>query len=272
MAVTTTADVIIPEVWEDLAFDEFIGKAVVFGSPATLTSDKLAGQPGDTISFPKWSLLSDMDDLAENVPMVPEKLSQASSQAVVKEAGKAVEFTDQADLYGIGSAGDEARRQFGILSARKVDGDLITAALSTGNLEQAVTGPLTWAGIVGGLALFGDDWDPIDFAGLFVRSDQVAQVMVDDQFLNASQTAQGNGIIQRGMLGTIAGLNVYVTNRLPAGKAFIARNGSLGAIYKRRPIVEQDRDILARTTVVATNLHYATKRLKDTGIVEYTFA
>lgn len=270
MAVTTTADVIVPEVWEDLAMAEFQGKAVVFGSPATATSDKLVGQPGDTISFPKWSLLSEMDDLAENTPMIPEKLSQASSQAVVKEAGKAVEFTDQADLYGIGSPGDEARRQFGILAARKVDGDLITAALATGNLEVPITGPLTWGGIVAGLALFGDDWDPADFAGLFVRSDQVAQVMVDDQFINAANTPNGNGIIQRGMLGTVAGLSVYVTNRLPAGKAFIARNASLGAIYKRRPLVEQDRDILARTTVVATNLHYATKRLKDTGVVEYT--
>ena len=272
MAVTTTTDVIVPEVWGDLAADEFIGKAVVFNSPATTTSDQLVGIPGDTIKFPKWNLLNDLDDLTENVPMIPEKLTQTSSEATIKEAGKAVEFTDSADLYGLGSPGDEARRQFGVLAARKVDGDLITAALAAGNLTApAITGALTWAGIVGGLAMFGDDWDPADFAGLYVRSDQVAQVMIDDQFINAANTPNGNGIIQRGLLGAIAGLNVFVTNRIPTGKAFIARNGSLGALYKRRPIVETDRDILNRSTVVTTNLHYATKRLKDTGVVEYTF-
>ena len=43
-------------------------------------------------------------------------------------------------------------------------------------------------------------------------------------------------------------------------------------MHKRRPVVEQDRDILARTTVVATTMHYAVKRLNDEGVVNITIA
>lgn len=266
---TTTADVIVPEVWSDLAMSQFVGQAVVFNSPAAVTSDQLVGQPGKIIDFPKWGLLSDLEDLTEGTPMVPEKLAQTNSQATVKEAGKAVEFTDQADLYGIGSPGDEARRQFGLLAARKVDADLITAALAAGSLTSAITGALTWGGVVDAMAKFGDEWEPNTWS-LFVRSEQIAQVYKDATFIAAAQAAGANMLVTHGQLGVIGGSRVYPTNRLPLGKAALVKDGALGCLYKRRPIVEQDRDILARTTVVTTNLHYAVKRLKDNGVVTIT--
>ncbi len=70
-------------------------------------------------------------------------------------------------------------------------------------------------------------------------------------------------------------MNILVSNRLTTAgtgaettyNALLLRRGSLGLLYKRRPIVETDRDILARTTVVTTNVHYATHRLDDEGVV-----
>lgn len=47
----------------------------------------------------------------------------------------------------------------------------------------------------------------------------------------------------------------------------MVKRGALGLLYKRRPLVETDRDILSRTTVITTNVHYATQRLDDEGIV-----
>jgi hypothetical protein len=52
--------------------------------------------------------------------------------------------------------------------------------------------------------------------------------------------------------------------------ALMVKRGALGLLYKRRPLVETDRDILARSTVITTNVHYATKRLDDLGIVQIT--
>ena len=287
MATTTSANLYRPEVWEDMAQAEFVGKAVV--ANAALQDDVLVGSPGDTVDFPKWDALTDLADLTEGVAMVPEALNQSASKATIKEAGKAVEITDKAILTGLGDPQAEAIRQFGILAARKVDGDLITAATAT--VTNAFTRPdgsnvgnsapltktlgagntaLTWSIIVDSIAMFGDDFDLTDVYGMFVRSDAIAAVNKDSQFIAAAQTQTGNDIIRRGFLGQIGGMPIFVTDRLPARTSMILKRNALGLLYKRRPVVEQDRDILKRTNVVTTNLHYATKRLNDKGVVVIT--
>lgn len=286
MAIINSSKLYSPEVWSEIATREFVGKAIVATSPAVLSSDQLSGQPGDTIDFPKWGLLAEMADIAEDDSLVPETLTQSNSKATIKEAGKAVEFTDKAALTGIGNIQDEALRQFGILAARKVDSDLIAAASATvtGGVTYAdgstatdskpfvltATGGLTWANIVSAMLLFGDDYDPADFAGLFINSAQAAAMFTDPQFISAAQTSGGNTLVSGGVLGTLGGLRIFLTNRLTSGKALLLKNNSLGLFYKRRPVVEQDRDILARTTVIATNLHYAVKRVNDQGVVDIT--
>ncbi|MFT4189872.1 MAG: N4-gp56 family major capsid protein [Aeromicrobium sp.] len=291
MATTLRPDLWAPEVWSDMAAAEFTGKAIVATGSAVLTDDQLAGQPGETIEFPKWMELSEMGDIAETDVLVPEKLTQKSSKATIKEAGKAVEISDKASLVGLGNPQQEAVRQFGVLAARKVDADLITAAsqvvadgvtyadgstaTNSAPLTHTITGgAVTWDGIVDGLEKFGDDFEPSEFSGLYIRAEQRSQIMKDDAFIRASETdAGGEGsMLRRGFIGEIAGLGVFVTNRLPTGKALVLKQNSLGLFYKRRPIVEQDRDILARTTVVTTNLHYATKRVNDKGVLDLTIA
>lgn len=288
MANTLSTDLYRPEVWEDLAHTEFLGKAILGTSAATVVDDTLAGQPGDTVNFPKWMNLGEMSDLAETDVLVPEKLKQSNSKAVIKEAGKAVEWTGKAKLTGYGNIQDEAIRQFGLLAARKVDADLMSAAVATvaGGIMYAdgttatasscltltATGGLTWANIVKAGLLFGDDFDPTEFAGLYINS-AASEVMLNDQkFIDAAKTADGNSLISNGFLGTKNGLRIFQTNRLATTKCLLLKKNSLGLMYKRRPIVEQDRDILARTTVVATNMHYAVKRLADDGVVSITIA
>ena len=288
MATTLSTDLYRPEVWRDLAQTAFKGRAIVATSPAVVVDDSLVGEPGDTVNFPKWMNLTDMVDLAETDVLVPEKLRQSNSQATIKEAGKAAEWSDKAKLTGIGNIQDEAIRQFGVLAARKVDADLIAAATATiaGGITYAdgtpavasrplaltATGGLTWANIVKAGLLFGDEFDPADFAGLYINSAASEQMLNDDKFIQAAQTSAGNSLVSGGLLGTKNGLRIYQTNRLAAGKSLLLKNNSLGLMYKRRPVVEQDRDILARTTVVATTMHYAVKRLNDEGVVNITIA
>lgn len=270
MATTTTANVIVPEVYEDLTQAAFLGQVRVL--PAATQSDTLVGVPGDTVHFPKWNTLGELDDLTENVAMTTEALGQSESTATIKEAGKAVEITDSASLNGLGDPQSEAIRQFGILVARKIDSDLITAATAAGGLTAplAANTAITWGEVVGGIAEFGDEWEPNDFSGLYIRSELFASIMKDDQFLQAYAGNGGNTVIQNGRVGTIGGVPVVLSNRLDAAApAVLIKNGALGALYKRRPIVEQDRDILKRTTVITTNVHYAVKRLNDKGVVTF---
>lgn len=276
MAETTAANLIVPEVWGDLSQAKFQGAVRVLNSGAVLTDDTLVGQPGDTINFPRWGRLGELDDLTEAVPMVPEAMQQSASQATIKEAGKAVELTDKALLTGLGDPRDEAQRQFGILAARKVDGDLIAQAQADETAQgggqpfrftaAAGTTALSWGVINDAIAMFGDEWDPAEFAGLFINSAQRTQVWNDDQFADASKIG-GASVVRTGQIGEIAGLPVFVTNRVTAGRFLIMKRNALGALYKRRPIVETDRDILKRTTVITTNVHYAVKRLDDQGVV-----
>lgn len=289
MATTLSSDLYIPEVWADLAFEQFSGKAVV--AQYALQDDSLSGKPGETVTFPKWMTLSDMADVAETDVLVPEKLTQSASEATIKEAAKAVEFTDKAKLTGIGNVQDEAIRQFGLLAARKVDADLIAAAQAT--ITDGITyadgsaaddsAPLaysTTAGsgvnklpydeLVAGIGQFGDTFDPAEFAGLFINSATWGSVMVDDSFISAAQMQGANMVVNRGQIGQILGVPVIVTDRVASGKSLLVKRNALGVMWKRRPLVEQDRDILARTTVVAQNMHYAVKRLNDSGVLVIT--
>lgn len=289
MATTLSTNLYAPDVWADLTAEEFQDKAIIATSSAVLTRDDLVGNPGEVIQFPKWNLLTDLDDLTEGVAMTTEELTQSSSMATIKEAGKAVEFSEKAQLVGIGNVQDEAIRQFGILSARKVDKDLITAATATitdgivnkktgtkknsDPLKHTITGAaLTWDEIVNGLEKFGDDFEPSEFSGLYIRAEQRSQIMKDAQFIKASEVSAGGegSIVRRGFIGLIAGMPVYVTNRLEPKHAVILKNASLGLFYKKRPEVKRDEDILKRTIVTTTNMHYAVKRLNDKGVLDLT--
>lgn len=279
---STALAAIIPEVWADMAQARFLGAVRVAGSPAVMQDDTLEGAPGATINFPKWGALGELDDLVEGTPMTPAAMSASASSATIKEAGKAVEITDKAALTALGNAQDEAVRQFGILAARKVDAALIAQAQADetaqgGGTPLAVTLPegKTTASyldaIVPGMALFGDEWDPNEFAGIYINSAQHTELLADTNFIDAAKLGAASPMLS-GQVGVIAGVPVIVTDRVPAKKLLFLKRNSLGLLYKRRPLVETDRDVLARSTIVTTTIHYAVKRLDDRGVGVVTLA
>lgn len=265
---------IVPEVFADLAQASFTGKVKVLGSPAVIEDNTLVGQPGETISFPKWGALGELDDLTKGVAMTPVELAQTDTSATIKEAGKAVVINDRDKLTILGGEGgseSEAVRQFGVLASRKVDGDLITEASTAAGklLDPAGTQTLSWSLLVDHFAQFGDEFEPEDFAGIYINSAQMAEVFKDSQFIDAAKIGD-NSILRRGVIGVLGGIPVQITNRISAGTVLTMKNGVLGALYKRRPLVESDRDILKRQDVVTTNVHYAVKALDPQGIGKIT--
>lgn len=271
---TTSAQMIVPDVWADMVQAKFKG-AMILGTLAT-EDNTLEGKPGDTVSFPKWTALGEAEDLTEGTPMTPEQLgTDPGNSATIKEAGKAVELTDKSRLVAFGDPYAETQRQLGVLIARKIDTDLRLAAEAAGVVTvDASTEPLSWDVMVSGIEKFGDEWDPDNMAGLVIHSTQRAALLRDPNFISADKLGAG-AVIPRGVIGQAGGVNILVSNRLTTAgtgadttyNALLLRRGSLGLLYKRRPIVETDRDILARTTVVTTNVHYATHRLDDEGVV-----
>ncbi|MCL7380890.1 hypothetical protein [Streptomyces sp. 35G-GA-8] len=133
--------------------------------------------------------------------------------------------------------------------------------------------------MVDGIARFGDEWEPDNMASLVTHSLQRASIYKDPHFLSSDRVGAG-AVIPRSVIGQIGGVNVCVSDRattapgaegMPATyNAAMVRRGSLSLLYKHRPIVETHRDILAGTTVVTTNVYYATHRLEDKEIVVLT--
>ena len=74
------------------------------------------------------------------------------------------------------------------------------------------------------------------------------------------------------MIGTLGGIPVQISDRITAKTVLAIKERSLGALYKRRPLVESDRDILARQDVYATNVHYAVKAINPLGIGKLVLA
>jgi N4-gp56 family major capsid protein len=274
---------IVPEVWGDMAQAQFTGAVRVGGSSAVIEDSTLEGAPGDTIHFPKWGALGELDTLTETTAMTPVAMSTSDATATIKEVGKAVEITDKARLTSLGDPEAEARRQFGILAARRVDADLIAQAQADETAQgggtpyafttAATKTKFTWLdAMVPAIGQFGDEWEPSDFAGLYINSVQLGEAMADPQFVDASKLGSGESAAVTGSIGRIGGVSVFVTNRVTAGKFLLMKTGSLGLLYKRRPLVESDRDILARSNVITTTLHYAVKRLSDKGVCVGTLA
>jgi N4-gp56 family major capsid protein len=294
MAQTKASDLIVPEVWGDAVMERVVGNTVLL--PLVDVDDTLVGQPGDTVHFPKFAYIGDADDLVEGVAMTPVKLSMTDSYAVVKEAGKAIELTDSAIVNALGRPNDQARNQLALSISRKLDADIRSAAeyehtntgasdpeATTAPLKISHAGPFSWAAYVKGVALLGDEYDPAELGGIIVHSSQHVDLLNDEKFIS-SDSMGPNSVITRGMVGAIGTVSVFVSDRATAvvdadgatagnqagRRALIVRQGALALKYKRRPIVESDRDILTRTNLITTNVHYAVKRVDDRGVVVIT--
>ncbi|UVK61344.1 major capsid protein [Microbacterium phage Gingerbug] len=279
MATTMKADLIVPEVYAPVAVKEAVNAAVM--TQVATTDDTLVGQPGDTVTFPKFNRINPAADLSEGVPIVPQKLTTDDMTATIKEVGTAVEVTDTAELTALGNPSSRARTAISEALAEKMDLDLRAAAEDTTGsspivLPASTTG-LDWTAITAAIAAFGDKWDPSQVAGVVIHSRQHVGLLRDENFKSSLTFGSGQAIL-RGQVGSLAG-NIPViisdaatkvegaTDEEDTYNALVVRKGALGLLYKRRALIEQDRDIYARITGFAITAHYAVKRLDDKGVV-----
>ena len=283
MATTMKADLIVPEVYAPVAVKEAINAAVM--TQVATTDDTLVGQPGDTVTFPKFNRINPASDLSEGVPIVPQKLTTDDMTATIKEVGTAVEVTDTAELTALGNPSSRARTAISEALAEKIDLDLRAAAESTAGGSSPIILDNGGAGYdsfdwdnaaTAAIASFGDKWDPSKVAAFVIHSRQHVGLLRDDNFKSSLTFGSGQAIL-RGQIGALAGIPVIVsdaatktdgaTDADDTYNALVVRRGALGLLYKRRALIEQDRDIYARITGFAITAHYAVKRLDDKSIV-----
>jgi len=265
------ADVIKPEVMRPIVEAEFLYNIKV--SKFAKIYNDLKGKPGDQITFPYWStVLDDAVDLAETDTIVTQKLTQSSWQfPVIKEVGVGTEVTDKAILSGLGSWRTEAGRQLGLSIARKVDKDVIAEANTTTTVIDITAEPtnnkMSYEVVVDALASFGEYLDEAE--ALLIHSHHLTQLLKDPNFVDLTKYGQKVMVNGYKAIGMIAGVPVIISDTLPVDgvngyyTAFLFAKEPVGIAYKRDIMIESDRDILNRTTVITATMHYAVKLLPD---------
>ena len=268
--VTTSANVIKPEVFADAVQAYFTGNTTVFRQ-LVREYDTLAGQPGDTVHLPNFLPLSDAQEVAETESLTPEILSQADKTVTIKEVGKLVEITDKALLTSVGDPLEEARRQIVRVVNRKINKDIYAEMVAYAEGNSKVLGDentdISYSLIADALGEEEDYEDTVNNGFvLIVHPKLKAKLYKDPNFIDASK--YGSPVLQTGEIGQIYGIPVVTssvvekvvvdqTNGTYYYKNLLVRRNVIGLIYKRRPLVETFRDIAARTTMISCTVHYA---------------
>jgi N4-gp56 family major capsid protein len=273
---TTTAQVINPQVMADMVSAK-LPKLIKF-TPLAYIERTLVGIPGDTLTVAKWTYSGDATEITEGQSIPVDQLGTSKTTMTIKQAGKAVEITDKAALVAHGDIYSEAARQIALAIANKVDNDLVVVAkTATQNIAEA---PITVDSIDKALQIFEDEEDA-KYVALVNPKDAIKlRADAGKNWLRGSEL--GADIIVSGTFGEISGVQVVRSKKVEEGKGFLvkispdttdeeddAKYGAFVINLKRDVMVENDRDILKKTTVYSGDEYYGVYLYDDTKVVKF---
>ncbi|RYI25193.1 N4-gp56 family major capsid protein [Bacillus infantis] len=260
MAQTKAIDLVNPEVMED-AISAKLEKAIRF-APFARVDSTLVGQPGDTITRPRYAYIGAAEDLVEGVPMDPAKLSMSTTQVTVKEAGKAVAVTENAILTNLDGTVAEAENQIQLSLADKIEIDYLA---TLGTTQLSFPGTATSANnIIDAVDVFNDE-DEGNYV-LFINNKDYTK-LVKSLFNVGGDVAKA--ALTKAQVSELVGVkDIVKTKRLAEGTAFLQKQGAVEIVFKKRVSVNKDYDILAREVVLAGNQYYTTNLYDESGVVK----
>lgn len=276
MTQTKIEQLVNPQVMADMISAK-LPKMIKF-TPLAYVERKLVGQPGNTVTVPKWEYSGDAKDIEEGEAIVPDQLTTAKSTMKIKKAGKGIELTDEAVLSGLGDPIGQATHQIALAIANKVDNDLVEEAKKA--TQFVAEAPTTGDALDKALAVFSDEEDasyvaiinPVDAIDL--RKDTVKE------WVRGSEI--GANIVVSGTFGETHGVQIVRSKKVDKGKGFlvkvsavetdtddVAKYGAFVINLKRDVEIEKDRDILKKTTVITGDEHYGVYLYDPTKVVKF---
>lgn len=268
MSITKLENMVNPEVMAPMIQAEV--EANIKFSPLAKIDSTLVGRPGDTVTLPKFAYIGDAEDVAEGEPIPIEQMTTSTKQVTVKKAGKGIELTDESMLSGYGNPLGEGIRQLGVSIAQKVDNDVISVLngiipkMTVGDGTAILSSDL----IADSLVKFGENIEGEKV--LMIAPSQLATLRKSEDWIKSTEI--GVDILIKGTVGMIHGCQVVVSNKVKAvaGKFtnYIVKAGALAIYMKRDVMVEKDRDIINKATVVTADKHYVTYLADDTKAIK----
>lgn len=286
MAQTKIANLINPEVMAQM-ISASLPKKIKF-KPIAHIDTTLAGRAGDTITIPKYAYIGDAEDVAEGVAMGTTVLTASTTQATVKKAGKAVEITDESVLSGYGDPVGEATRQLLLAITAKVDTDCYEELCKASLTYDGSAGAITYDGVVKANTKFESEADEGMEKVIFIHPLQEETLLLDENF--KSKDKYPLEVVMDGVIGKIAGCQVVKSkkvkddgsgnwlnpivvvakadpNEASEADGVAPEDAALTIYMKRNAEVEDDRDILAKTTVISADEHYTAKLTNESKVV-----
>ena len=276
MAKTMISNLVNPEVMADMINAEL--PAVLKFTPLAKVDTTLVARSGNTITVPKYAYIGEAEDVAEGVAMGTTVLTASTTETTVKKAGKAVELTDEAVLSGYGDPVGEATNQLKMSIADKVDSDCYTALKGASLIYDGSAGAISYTGIVNAVDLFEEETDNT-VKVMLVHPKQVTTLRLDEDFKSIDKYPLQT--VMTGTIGEIAGVQIVPSKKVAIdGGNYICpivvtspegKQPALTIYMKKEVEVEDDRDILAKTTVISVDEHYTAVLSNEAKVVVAKF-
>ena len=280
MAVTYLSNLVDPEVMAPMISAK-LEKAIV-ATPFAKIDTTLQGQPGSTITVPKYQYIGDAEEVAEGVAQGDATLTTTTAEYKVKKIVKDVTLTDEAILSGYGNPVGEANNQLGKSLASKVDNDVIDALKGAQVVKQFAT-DISYDNVVDAIDLFIEEENVPKV--MFIHPHQVSTLRKDNDFISADK--YNNEVIMKGEIGMIANTRIvpsrkarntegtYYMNPIVELKAEDQTGDeelSAVTIYLKRGVnVETDRIVKGKKTLISADEHYVVALTDESKVVVAKF-
>jgi N4-gp56 family major capsid protein len=257
---TKLANLINPQVLADMIDGKLVD--LMRFAPLATIDRTLQGRPGNTITLPSFGYITDAVTVAEGADIPINQLTTSSTPVTIHKIGNGVQITDEAVLSGFGDPVGEATKQLTLSIASQVDNEFLGVlnAISSPMVHTAATaGTLAFADVADALELFGEDVEDGSARVLLISPKQYTGLRKTPGWLPASDISADLAI--KGSVGMVQGCQVIVSNKLKEASskenAYIVKAGALRLFMKRGVLVESDRDIINKSTVITADSHFA---------------
>lgn len=272
--VTMLNDLIDPQVMAPMISAK--AKNAIVATPFARIDTTLQGQPGSTITVPKYAYIGDAEDVAEGVEAGVTKLTATTKEYKVKKVMKAVTLTDESVLSGYGNPVGESNNQLGISIASKVDNDVIEE-LEKGTLIYKGTKPISYDEIVNAIDLFNEEVNTPK--AMLISPKQVTTLRKDPNFI--SNDKYNNNVIMTGEIGMVGNARIVPSRKIEEVDGVFRcpiiqllpdertqdDTAAITIYLKKNVSVETERHSLSRSTDISADEHYVAALTDESKVV-----
>ena len=268
MATTNLAALIDPEVMGAMIQAQ-LPKAIKFSGIAPIDTT-LQGQPGSTITIPKFKYIGDAKDVAEGAAIDYTAMVTDKESHTIKKVAKGVELTDEAVLSGFGDPVGEGQRQVRMSIASKIDNDILEEGLkatltvkSDINIDLIDTIENTFVDAPDAI-----EDDTTGQTGVLFLSYKDAAKLRKEAGQNWTRASElSDNILISGAFGELLGWVIVRSKKVTEGHALAVKTGAMKTYLKRDLFPEAERDITKKLNRFNADQHYVVAIVDETKLV-----